>query len=814
MADGVVDKLSIEIGASSTKAVNNITKIVESLKQLKVAASTIDSGSAGKIQALANALGSLRGVGTIKLSDKLPGQIQGIVSSVNGITNDAIGRVEKLANALGALKGVDLKGVGSALKAVKADAQASKPEVVTDAGSAWANEQTGRVELENPDEVGKINLPDVSSFAAKLRSLKENASGIGEALKSAAGPLRTLGSLALKFANALADALITANKIGLKAIAFIGKGLANAGRGAVKLLSGFSGLKRIKGMLDGFGASIGRIAFYRVIRSLIKALTDAFKEGLENAHAFSEGITGEGHRFAEALDSMSTAGLMLKNQLGSALIALLTAIEPIINAIISAFTRLADIISQFISAFTGATYLQALNFPSEWGDGAKKAGKAAKEWKNQLLGFDEINRLEAPSDGGGGGGSTLDPSGMFGDSPISDEIKSFVDQIKAAISSGDWQGAGQLVGKKLSDIFASFDAAALGRKIVETIGNAIDFAIGFIQGLDFKIIGEKIGDFLTNAFNSATEWLKSKDWGQLGEDLWAKFKDLIEGIDFASLAESFFTFLGAAFGAAVAFIGGFFEETVQAIKDYFSEKTEECGGDAWEGFKKGISEAVSVAKEWLKEHVVDPFVNAFKELFGIHSPSTVFEGLGENIIDGLWKGISEKWAKLKQDFEELWNGLKRWWDGLKLGSFHIPHPEFSWTYTEATGAIAKALEFVGLPSTIPHLNITWAAKGGIINGASLIGAGEAGKEAIIPLERNTEWMRGVASELTSMGGFGGDDTADAVEQGSEEIVNAIFSVAAQIVAAINDSSGSDDMNFDRFVQRVTQVQRKQARAAG
>lgn len=61
--------------------------------------------------------------------------------------------------------------------------------------------------------------------------------------------------------------------------------------------------------------------------------------------------------------------------------------------------------------------------------------------------------------------------------------------------------------------------------------------------------------------------------------------------------------------------------------------------------------------------------------------------------------------------------------------------------------LAKALEFVGLPPSIPHLSISWMARGGIVDGATLIGAGEAGKEAIIPLERNTEWIRKVALEL-------------------------------------------------------------------
>jgi hypothetical protein len=45
------------------------------------------------------------------------------------------------------------------------------------------------------------------------------------------------------------------------------------------------------------------------------------------------------------------------------------------------------------------------------------------------------------------------------------------------------------------------------------------------------------------------------------------------------------------------------------------------------------------------------------------------------------------------------------------------------------------------------MGVEWYARGGIVDGATLIGAGEQGKEAIIPLERHTEWIRLVAEQL-------------------------------------------------------------------
>lgn len=211
-----------------------------------------------------------------------------------------------------------------------------------------------------------------------------------------------------------------------KAAASAGKATKEASKGISEMAKSAA---KAKSPLDNFVSSLKRIAFYRIIRSIIKSITQAFQEGLQNAYTFSQGIATEGHRFAAALDSMSTAGLKMKNQLGSAFIALLTALAPIINAIIGLITRLADALSQLFAVFTGGTYLKAADMPKKWGEAAGGAAKAAKEWRNQLLGFDEINRLEEPNDPNGGGGGALDPSQMFEDTPIDGIFKKIRDKL-------------------------------------------------------------------------------------------------------------------------------------------------------------------------------------------------------------------------------------------------------------------------------------------------------------------------------------------------------------------------------------------------
>ena len=205
--------------------------------------------------------------------------------------------------------------------------------------------------------------------------------------------------------------------------------------------------KKAQSPLQNFVASLKRIAFYRFIRSIIKGITQAFQEGLQWAYQFSSGVADSGNRFAEAMDSIKTAGSTMKAQLGSAFIGLLTAIEPVIIQIINLVTRLADVLSQIFAAFTGSTYLKAAEVPQKWADNAKKAGGAAKEWKNQLLGFDEINRLNEPSKGGGGGSTGVDPSQMFTSSPLEDWAQKIHDNLALieTLASGFALGLGLIL---------------------------------------------------------------------------------------------------------------------------------------------------------------------------------------------------------------------------------------------------------------------------------------------------------------------------------------------------------------------------------
>ena len=106
--------------------------------------------------------------------------------------------------------------------------------------------------------------------------------------------------------------------------------------------------------------------------------------------------------------------------------------------------------------------------------------------------------------------------------------------------------------------------------------------------------------------------------------------------------------------------------------------------------------------------------------------------LGSTLITNIKNGIGNIWTSLKTKFTTFWTDMKNWFAGkaLKLKT--------TW---DTTSTLGKALVNMGLKG-MPKLS--FFAKGGVVDGATLSVLGEAGKEAVVPLERNTGWMKVIA----------------------------------------------------------------------
>ena len=493
---------------------------------------------------------------------------------------------------------------------------------------------------------------------------------------------------------------------------------------------------KIRNAITGFFKSVVRIAKYRLIRSLIRTITEGFSEGTKNLYAWSDALDGH---FAASMDRLATSTLYLKNALGTLVGPLMEALEPALSWIIDRIVDAINYFNMFVAAISGkSTYTAALRTATTWGDSvADSAGKAAKgvkdsvdDMKRTILGFDEINKLASVSDnvGGGGGsggktGSGNDVSGMFEERPLTGGFQEFGNAIETALQDTLSRitliigGAELAVGALLalsganiplgialmatgavtmgSAIVANWDGIPENIKLVigaieAAVGTAL-LAVGAILAFSGTNIGLGVALLIAGA---SLQWsavtvvwttLKDKIDGQiqaigvllggatfgLGAVLafaghpglgiammiagasvaavsinWNYLKEKLQGpigtvtalISGALLVLGFLAIVGGmipmGLGLILAGAAGL-ATTVAAnwdsLTDFFSdlweniktaaentwETLKDIGAGIWERIKEGVTGAVQGVGGWIKEHIFQPFIDAWHWLLGL-----------------------------------------------------------------------------------------------------------------------------------------------------------------------------------------------------
>ena len=212
---------------------------------------------------------------------------------------------------------------------------------------------------------------------------------------------------------------------------------------------------------------------------------------------------------------------------------------------------------------------------------------------------------------------------------------------------GDFSRFGKYIATGINNALSVIDCEMLGRTIVKVLTALPDILIGLIKNLNWKLVGKSIGDFIKGALNETSDWLKKVDWSQLAHDIYNGIKNCFVGLDFTGIAQAFFRLLGSALGASVSFIATFISDVITDIKNYFLKYIQDENGDGKfggieiiKGLLLGIWDGIKNIGTWIKENVFDPFIQGFKDCFGIHSPSTVMREMGKYIVEGFLEGLN------------------------------------------------------------------------------------------------------------------------------------------------------------------------------
>ena len=251
-------------------------------------------------------------------------------------------------------------------------------------------------------------------------------------------------------------------------------------------------------------------------------------------------------------------------------------------------------------------------------------------------------------------------------------------------------------------------------------------------------------------------------------------------------------------------IAGFFQTVGAAIAGFFTaawgviQTVWGAAAGFFSGVWQGIQSVFSAVGPWF----ASVFGTAWSGVQSIWSAATgffsgvwngitrIFSVVGgwfSSVFGTAWTGVKNIWSAATGWFQGVWNGIKgafkpnmisdafgRAWGAIKgawggaAGWFQGIWNGISSGFRGAINAIIKGMNWLirglnkihfNVPGWVPGAGgksfginigeIPLLAKGGVIDEATLAMLGEHGKEAVVPLERNTGWIRSLSKELIS-----------------------------------------------------------------
>ena len=421
--------------------------------------------------------------------------------------------------------------------------------------------------------------------------------------------------------------------------------------------------------------------------------------------------------------------------------ALLTAFQPIyefvlpgVIAVLKVLTSIVQVVANVISAFTGKTASQSAKDAAALNKEANaidKVGGAAKEAKKQLMGFDELNKLEANESGTGGGGS----NGAQAISPDfsdfnTDEYKAKIDELTAYLSGAllalgailAFSGANVPLGIGLMVAGAVGLVAvvkenwgAMSSELKGTLGTVAALLGGFLLALGavFAFSGTNVplGIALMAAGAAGLAAATALDWNNIANTLQGPIGTVVAIASAALLALGLvlaFSGVGLPLGIALICAGAAGLVTVTALN--------------WNGILEKLRGAWSNIKQWFSTNVAPKLTLSYwKEQF-----SNIAEGLKEKLNDGINAAIG------------LFNSFISWINSTV---------HFSWGEFSAFGQTvipAGSLQLFTIPE-IPYL-----AQGAVIppnrEFLAVLGDQKNGTNIEAPLSTIEQALRNVLAE--------------------------------------------------------------------
>lgn len=564
------------------------------------------------------------------------------------------------------------------------------PEYDTTKVEAEVNELTDKIVQKMQDKTksssAKISQTAVETANKSAESVSEQTTKMDDIIAGfAESAVQKIKTVAGRIKSGIGSAVSFAGKAVKSTLGGAFKTMRSAGSKAVDAVK--SKFSRLKTTIDSTSKPLSK--FTHSLKSAAKRVflmagVLVLLKGIRSAVA--NAVSGN-EEFAKSLNE-------IKANLTIAFTPIMNTVMPYLNTLMTGVATATKTVAAFISELFGTTYQKSLQATKQ---AQKSAEKIKKTQDTYLADFDVVrvapDQSKSDTDSSEGG---IDYSAINGDNV---QLPDWAERMKDAIKSGDWAGFGKGTANFLNGGIKKTNWSLIGKTLASKWQAIIDYLYSFVTTFDWSGFGSSIGTSVNGWFDeidwgkagttisegvkglldTAINFLQTVNWQGIGEKLWT----FISTIDWSGIATKLFKAIGSAIGGAVSVLWGFIKDAVFSIRDYFTEKIQDCGGNIVEGLFTGIVDAFKGIGTWLYDHVLTPFIEGFKNCFGIHSPSKVMAEMGGYIIQGLYNAVSEGIAKIKEIFTKLLNAVKGVFKGI--GKW------FKKTFSDAFGGVKTIL---------------------------------------------------------------------------------------------------------------------------
>ena len=287
--------------------------------------------------------------------------------------------------------------------------------------------------------------------------------------------------------------------------------------------------------------------------------------------------------------------------------------------------------------------------------------------------------------------------------------------------------------------------------IFDALGGLIDFIVGVFTG-DWQQAWEGIKTF----FSGIWEAIKS-----IVSLVWSAIKTIIS---------TAINVVATVIGAVLNTIKTVFETIWNAIKTLIST--------VWNAIKSTISTVINTIST-----IISTVLNTIKTTFSTifesikNTVTTIFNAIKTTIstvMATIQTGISTALNSIKTAWSNIWEGMKTTvinifngiWNGIKgvINSIIGGIEKMANGVINGINGMIRALNNLSFDvpdwvpgiggetfgfniGTIGNISIPRLAKGGVVDQATLAMIGEAGQEAVVPLENNTGWIDKIAAKI-------------------------------------------------------------------